>query len=112
MLTAVNWKVVGSTLPAVNRQLVNSTPPMTVHHLRGKLSSALRALFGTTSVIRLPIRGGLSKTQPEPDREKQCKTTEEGTLWCVAHRLIKIQADRNLVAWQVSLFPFSVYIPL
>ena len=47
----------------------------------------------------------------QQDRELQCETTEEGTLWLVAHRLIKIQADRNLVARQVSLFPFSVYTP-
>ena len=46
----------------------------------------------------------------QQDQELQCETTEEGTLWCVAHRLIKIQAGRNLMAQQVSLFPFSVYI--
>ena len=41
----------------------------------------------------------------QQDQELQCETTEEGTLWCVAHRLIKIQAGRNLMAQQVSLFP-------
>ena len=46
----------------------------------------------------------------QQDRELQGESTEEGTLWCVTHRLTKIQADRNLVAQQVSSFPFSVYI--
>ena len=48
----------------------------------------------------------------QQDLELQCEITEEGTLRCVAHRLTKVQADRNLVAQQVSLFTFSVYIQL
>ena len=48
----------------------------------------------------------------QQDQELQCETTKEGILWCVAHRLTKIQADRNLLARQVSPFFFSVYIPL
>ena len=46
----------------------------------------------------------------QQDRELQSETIEEGTLWCVTHRFTKIQADRGLVARQVSCFPLlSIY---
>ena len=48
----------------------------------------------------------------QQDRELQSETIEEGTLWCVTHRFTKIQADRGLVARQVSRFPLLSIYPL